>query len=220
MEKELNQTGETTEQPKEKISKETPKVVSAETKTTSERPRTEDEFRKIQSLKDKADARLTKVEGELQGLRKANEQQRLLQRQREISDLEGDADGQSKVRRKHQLEDELSQLQDRSEKEEGAVARKYDQAMDLAKQFDLNLTEARELLDAATPKEMELMAQLKAKEKEKVLPKAPTGTKEAFSPDSGASDAGGESDEAFMKRYSEGKSDDHKRAKKVLAKMK
>ncbi|MCJ7828974.1 MAG: hypothetical protein MUP81_04460 [Dehalococcoidia bacterium] len=217
MEQELNQTGETTEQPKEEISKETPKVVSAETKTTSERPRTEDEFRKIQSLKDKADARLTKVESELQGLRKANEQQRLLQRQREISDLEGDTDGQAKIRKKHQLEDELSQLQDRREKEEGAVARKYDQAMDLAKEHNLSLSEARELLEATTPKEMELMAQLKAREKEKLQIKV---EEPAFKADSGSSDAGGESDEAFMKRYSEGKSDDHKRAKKILSKMK
>jgi hypothetical protein len=139
-------------------------------------------------MKDVEAAKALRYEKELQGLRKANEQQRLLQRQKEISDLEGDADGQTKVKRKHQLEDELSDLQDRREKEEGAVARKYDQAMDLASKYDLNLSEARELLEATSPREMELMAQLKAKEKEKGQSKS---TGETYVPDSGTSDAVG-----------------------------
>ena len=218
MEQELNQTGEVKEQPTEKPSEVVSKPPSTDEKKTS--GRTEDEFRKIQSMKDKAEATLNKVQSELQELRKAREQERLLQRQKEISDMDGDAEGQTKARRKHQLEDELLQLQDKREKEEGAVARKYDQAEDLARKYDLNLSEARELLEATTPREMELMAQLKAREKEKVQDKAPTGTKEAFTPDSGASDAGGESDDAFMKTYSEGKSNDHKRAQKILKKMK
>jgi len=218
MEQELTQTGEVKEQPTEKPSEVVSKPPSTDEKKTS--GRTEDEFRKIQSMKDKAEATLNKVQSELQELRKAREQERLLQRQKEISDMDGDAEGQTKARRKHQLEDELSQLQDKREKEEGAVARKYDQAEDLARKYDLNLSEARELLEATTPREMELMAQLKAREKEKVQDKAPTGTKEAFTPDSGASDAGGESDDAFMKSYSEGKSNDHKRAQKILKKMK
>lgn len=180
-EQELNQTGGIQEQPKEEISKEV-SIPSTEDKATSKQ-RTEDEFRKIQSMKDKADARLQKVESELQELRKQREQERLLRREREIADLEGDSEAQSKVRKKHQLEDELSELQSRREREEGAVGRKYDQAMELASKYDLNLSEARELLEATTPREMELMAQLKAREKEK------REKKEAFTPDSGASDA-------------------------------
>lgn len=214
MEQETNQTGEVKEQPKEEISKEVPKS-SPEVKPTS---RTEDEFRKIQSMKDKAEATLNKVQTELQELRKATEQQRLLHRQKEITDLEGDADGQAKVRRKHQIEDELNELQNRREKEEGAVQRKYDQARELSRKFSLSLDEERDLLDATTPREMELLAQLKAKEREKIQEtKAPT--KEVFTPDSGASEGSGESDDAFLKRYSEGKSDDHKRAKKILEKI-
>jgi hypothetical protein len=128
--------------------------------------------------------------------------------------LADDPDGQSKVRLKHQLEDEVKILTEKKQKEEDAVGRKYDQALDLAKEYDLNLQEARELLDATTPKEMELMAKLKTREHEKSVEKEKTG----FKPDSATSDSGGESDEAFIKSYSEGKSSDHKRARKILYK--
>jgi len=227
MKQELKQDEVTQEQP-EVASKETtgvtPEAPSTEEKKTSERPRTEEEFRKLQSKMTKAiqeaqsyGASLKSVQSELQELRRKGEQERLEARKREIADLDGDPEGQGKLRRKHQLEDELNLLEEKKRDEEGAVARKYDQAMGLAKEYDLSLTEARELLDATTPKEMELMAQLKAREKEKV--QITSTEKTGFKPDSGTSDTGGEDDEAFIKRYAEGKSDDHKRARKILQKI-
>jgi small-conductance mechanosensitive channel len=217
MEQELTQEGTSQEIPQEETSKVTSEVVSTEKKETS-KPRTEDEWRKMQSLKDKAEATLSKVQSELQELHKAQERQRLESRQKELTDLEGDAEGQSKTRRRHQLEDDIRQLEETRQKEEGAVERKYNQAKDLAKQYNLGLDDARELLDATSPREMELMAQLKSVEKEKSQPKVQE--KSGFKADSGTSDAGGDSDEAFMKSYSEGKSNDHKRAQKILQKMK
>jgi len=218
MEQELKQEEATVEQPKEEVS-EVSKVTPAVDKATSPKPErvyTPDEFRKMQSMKDKAEATLKSVQSELQKLQAIHDQQRLEQRKKEIESLVDDPDGQSKIRLKHQLEDEVRGLREQKEKEEGAVQRKYDQAAELAKQYSLSLDESRELLDATTPREMELMAQLKAREHEK-----PTSSKEEkFIPDSGKSDAGGEDDETFLKRYSEGKSDDHKRARKVLQKMK
>ena len=177
MEQELNQAGEAQEQ--------TASVAtSPEEKVTSQR--TEEEFRKMQSMKDKAESALQSVQSELQQLREERERQRVEARQKEIAALEGDSDGQALIRRKHQAEDELRRAQEQRTKEEEAVQRKYDQAGDLAKQYNLSLADARDLLAASTPKEMELMAKLKAAEQSGVQGKTST-----FTPDSGVSDAGG-----------------------------
>ena len=213
MEQGSDQAEATVEKLKEEISKETPPVTPTEKKETS--VRTETEFRKMQSMKDSAETTLKTVQTELQELRKQSDQQKAETRRKEVADLEGDPDGQSSARRKHRLEDDLRQLEEQKADAEGAVQRKYDQAVDLAKQHDLSLADARSLLDASTPREMELLAQLKVAEQAKVS--APAGTS-GFTPDSGASDSGGDSDETFMKSYSEGKSDDHARAQKILRK--
>ena len=185
MEQELNQVEATVEKPKEEISKETPQVAPLEKKETSEKARTEVEFRKMQSMKDSAEATLKTVQTELQGLRKEAEQQRVAARHKEIADLDGDADGQGAVRRKHRLEDDLRNLEEQKIDAESAVQRKYDQAADLSKQYNLSLADARELLDANTPKEMELLAQLKVVEQAKGGIPESTG----FKPDSATSDA-------------------------------
>ena len=184
MEQELKQEGATTEQPKEEISKETPKVTLPEEKKTSERTYSEIEWRKMQSMKDKADATLKNVETQLQELRKRTGQQALEVRQKEIQALDGEPDEQAKLRRKHQLEDEVNKLNEVKSQQEGAVQRKYDQALELAAQHGLSLSDARELMAAETPKEMELLAQIKVAEQEKDAQKS-TGP----SPDSATSDA-------------------------------
>ena len=209
MEQELNQEGAVEETPKEEISAEALKATSTEEKATSQR--TEEEFRKLQSMKDKAEAQFKSVQQELQELRKEREQQMLESRKRELEALADDPEGQSTARRKHQLEDEVRRLEQRRAEEEGAVQRKYDQAAELAKQYELSLQDARELLDATSPKEMELMAKLKATERGKTPSKTPNS---GFKPDSGTSDAGGRrtwtredisimSPEEYKKNYTE-----------------
>jgi len=219
MEQESKQAEATVEQPKEEISKETPKVTPTEKKATSEKTYSEVEWGKMQSMKDKAESKALRYEQELQELRKQGEQQRLEARRKEITELADEPEEQVKVRRKHQLEDEVTKLQDQKVTEEGAVQRKYDQAIDLATQHNLNLDDARELMSAGSPKEMELMAQLKVAEQAKGQTKTPT-EETGVKPDSGTSDAGADSDKAFLKSYSEGKSDDHARAEKLLSKIK
>ena len=187
MEKELKQEGAVEEQPKEEISEGVSKATPTEEKKTSEIIRGEEEYRKIQSMKDKAEAALQSAQKELQELRKFNEQQRLETRKKELDALSDDPDGLAKVRHRHQLEDEITRLEQKRLEEEGAVARKYDQAANLAKEYNLNLDEARELLDATSPKEMELMAKLKAVEKAKGQDKVQE--KGGFRPDSNTSDA-------------------------------
>ena len=187
MEQELKQDGVAEEQPKEEISKEAPKT-STEEKKTSERTYSEAEWRKMQSMKDKAEADRLRYEKEVTELRKQSEEQRLAQRRKEIADLEGEPDEQAKVRRKHQLEDEVNKLQELKAKEEGAVQRKYDQALELAAQHDLSLADARELMAAETPREMELMAQIKVAELKKEARTSPGSSN--FRPDSATSDVG------------------------------
>lgn len=185
MEKESTQAEATVEQPKEEISKETPQVTPLEKKETSEKARTEVEFRKMQSMKDTAEATLKAVQTELQELRKQAEQQRGEARRKEIANLDGDPDGQGAVRRKHRLEDDLRNLEEQKIDAESAVQRKYDQAADLSKQYNLSLADARALLGANTPREMELLAQLKVVEQTKgVIPESTE-----FKPDSATSDA-------------------------------
>ncbi|MFX1476175.1 MAG: hypothetical protein ACFFCO_11950 [Promethearchaeota archaeon] len=233
MKQESNQAEAVEKQVSEQTTEETPKespeptseTTSTEEKATSERVRTEEEFRKLQSRMTRAinDAKsyeknLQTVQSQLQELRKKEEQRELEARQRELSALEGEPEEQAKVRRKHQLEDEVRRLEQKRTDEEGAVGRKYDQALNLAKEHNLSLEDARELLDATSPREMELLAQLKARNMKEEQAKTATSEKSGYKPDSGTSDAGGEDDKAFMKRYSEGKSNDHARAQKILAK--
>ena len=203
MEKELNQEGDAKEQPKEDISKDASEVTSPEEKETSEKQKEKEWKSMMQSRTDKAESTAQKLETELQKLRSEREQQRLVARRKEIADLEGDTDEQAKVKRKHELEDEVNKLQELKEKEEGAVQRKYDQAIDLARQHSLSLDDARDLMNAGTPKEMELLAQLKVAEKAKGS--TPPKEKEGFpKPDSGTSDAGSDDDASFQKHWNAG----------------
>jgi len=186
METEQTQEGGVKEQPKEETSKVVSETASTEGKTTSEK---DDEWKRtMQSRTDKAEFALKSTNEKLQKLQDEREQQRLVTRQKEITDLEGEPDEQAKVRRKHQLEDEVNKLQDQKVQQEGAVERKYDQAIDLAGKHGLSLDDARELMNAETPKEMELLAQLKVAEKAKGQGKVQE-KESGFRPDSATSDA-------------------------------
>lgn len=205
MEQELKQAEATTEQPKEEISKETPKVTPPEEKKTSERTYSETEWRKMQSMKDISDSKTQRLERENQALRDRDGQQRKIARQKEYSDLEGDADGQAKVRYKHELEDDNKRLEEKNVELMGQVWDKYDQSIELASQYNLSLSDARELMKAGTSREMELQAQLKVAEKAKVTEGSPPKEKEGFpTPDSGTSDAGADDDASFQKRWNSG----------------
>jgi len=198
MEQEQAQEGTVEEQVKEEISKPVSETVSTGEKATSE----SDEWKRMmQSRADKAEFKAQSLEKELQTLRKEREQQRLEARQKEIAALSDEPDEQAKVRRKHQLEDELLRLEEQKTQQEGAVQRKYDQAIELATKHNLSLADARELMKAETPREMELLAQLKLAEKarDSKPPKETKGT--GFKPDSATSDAGGDDDKSFLERW-------------------
>jgi hypothetical protein len=222
VEQESKQAEATVEQPKEEISKEIPQVTPPEEKKTSERTYSETEWRKMQGNKDTADAKAQKLEKENLALRGQQEQQRLEARQKEIADLGGDTDGLASAKRKHQLEDDVAKLEQEKTESEGAVQRKYDQSIELATEHNLSLADARELMKAGSPREMELMAQLKVAEKAKVQEESPPKEETGYKPDSGTSDAGGDSDKAFQARWNTGEEpatkENQARIKKILAK--
>jgi len=204
METEQTQEGVVEEQVKEEISTPVSETPSTEEKATSEKQKDDEWKRMMQSKADKAEFALKSAQGQLQELRKEREQQRLEARQKEIAALADEPDEQAKARRKHQLEDEVNKLQELKTQEEGAVQRKYDQAIELATKHNLSLADARELMNAGTPREMELLAQIKVAEQAKVT-KPPKETKESgFKPDSGTSDAGSDDDASFQKRWNAG----------------
>ena len=185
MENKLNQEGDVKEQPTEENLEDVSKAPSPEEKATSEKQKDDEWKRMMQSKADKAEFALKSAQGQLQELRKEREQQRLEARQKEIAALADEPDEQAKARRKHQLEDEVNKLQELRTQEEGAVQRKYDQALELARQHNLSLDDARELMNAGTPREMELLAQIKVAEQTKGKVQKEKG----FRPDSNTSDA-------------------------------
>ena len=219
MEQELNQDGAVKEPPKETTS-EASQPVSTETKRTSERTYSESEWRTMQSLKDKADAKSQRVERELQELRRQNQDRLLADRKRELESFDGDADGQANVRRKHQLQDEVRNLEEGNLRLKGAIMNKYDQAKALVKEHNLNPDDIFKLMDETeTETEMRLLAEnlsLKTEQKKEPIKEPKPG----FKPDSGKSDVGGDDDDGFIKRWNEGKEPPTKanlaRVKKII----
>jgi len=98
------------------------------------------------------------------------------------------------------------------------MQRMFDEAEALAAEHNLKPSD---LLSAGTPEAMKLLAKNLALQRELDSKQTEETPKEGFEkPDSNTSDAGADSDEAFMKSYSEGKTDDHARADKLLKKIK
>jgi len=152
-------------------------------------------------------------------IEKRNLEAKIEQRKKELEALADDPDGVQKARYKHQMEDELEAMEKRKRNLEGAVDRQYNQASELMEKYDLPPSAFRELMKATNPDHMIDKAKALASELKK--PATPAPVKEHIpKPDSGISDVSGEDDDEFMKRYSEGKTDDHARARKILAKLK
>jgi len=190
MEQDLKQDGTAEEQPTEDTSKVASEVVSTDEKTVSEKTRTDEIVRNLQSSKDKAEFRAKKaeeftqsVQKELQEFRSEIERQKQEARQKEIDALASEPEEQAKLRRKFSIEDfEQKTLKELKEKEVG-LSKKYNQALDLIEKYGL-YNAFDELMKVESPREMELLAQVKAAEKAKGQVK-----KEAYAPDSATSDA-------------------------------
>lgn len=216
MEQELNQEEATEEA--------TSPATSIDEKATSEKVRTEDEFRKLQSMKDKAVAEadsskqyLQSVQGEVQQLQYQIEQQRLEAQRRELEALEGDPDGQKVVRQRQALAEERRQFDQDTQLEIEGRKRKQAQAEELTEEYNLTPKQFRELMTSESRAHMIDKAKLLGKE-----PVATQPPKTDFIPDSGTTDAGGDSDDAFLKRWNAGDIPTTKesiaRAQKIISK--
>jgi len=199
LEQESNQSGEVKEPPKEEIS---PKVSEPlpEKKETS---RVEDtkEYRVMQGMKDRAEAQAQRAEKELEKLRREQEVRELEFRRKELDEAKDEPELQRIVRKRHELEDERKRFDEQKLRDTEAMNRKWSEAVRLAKEFKVDVSE---LLTTNSPEEMQLKAELlslKAKPAEPVREPEP---KPISKPDSGVSDAGSDSNEAFLKRWNAG----------------
>ena len=196
MKQELNQDEATEEQPEvasQETTEETPEVTSTEEKATSERQRTEEEFRKLQGIMTKAindakakDATLQSVQNELQELRKRNDQQELDARRKEIEDASGEPELLKIVRERHRLDDEKQKFAQYTRETQGDVDRQYKDAIRLSEQYGVKISELFGV--AKSTEQMELLAENLALKAEQAKGKVPT-KESGFRPDSATSDA-------------------------------
>ena len=215
MKQELNQDEATVEQPEvasQETTEATPEVTSTEEKATSERQRTEKEFRKLQGIMTKAinenkakDATLQSVQNELQELRKRNDQQELDARRKEIEDASGEPELLRIVRERHRLDDEKRKFAQYTRETQEDVDRQYKDAIRLSEQHGVKISELFGV--AKSTEQMELLAEnlaLKKAAEQAKDSKPPKETTGFPKPDSGTSDAGSDDDASFQKRWNAG----------------
>lgn len=183
MEQELNQGGA--------VQEVTSEVTPPDEKATSEKVRTEKEFTKMQSMKDKAAAEadtykqhLQSVQGEVQRLQYQMEQQGLEAQRKELEALADDPDKQELARRRQAMEKRERENNNALAFDREVFDKKVARASEYVKEYSLSSSDFTELMTAELPREMELMAKLKGKE-----PVATQPPKGIFPPDSGTSDA-------------------------------
>ena len=208
--KQKEATVEQSEVASEETTEATPEVTSTEAKETSERQRTEEEFRKLQSIMTKAineskakDSTIQSVQNELQELRNQMERQRLEAQKKELEDAKDKPELLRIIRRRHEVEERERKFKEDSERVQENMLNAWEDSKRLAKEYGVDFSE---LLDCKTSRERELLAYKLSKEQAKEQTKTPPKEepKEGFTPDSGTSDAGADSDEAFLKAWNAG----------------
>jgi len=219
----------------ETVVEETSEVVSTEQTPTSEKQRTytEEEWKTFQSKADKqiheSQSKASQIEHQLKTLeedhtssvKQLQELQQELDRKEEQG-AEGDSEALSAIKLRRQARQAKSDV----EKKERDIARrerdmasllKEQYAYDLAKHYDIPV---EALKGAESPEAMQVIAleeQVKLLGKRNATKDTP---KDTLKYDKGISDVGMQGDEAFLRSYGEGKSDDHARATKLLKNIK
>ena len=210
MEKVENQEGVVEEQVAEETSKPASEATSTEEKATSEKQKDDDWKRTMQSRTDRAEheARIAK-EG-LQKLQSQIEQERLANQKKQLDALADDPDAQRRLMEKFDLDAEKRKLYADIDKEYEGMSVAWQQAADLVARYGLLPSDVPELVKIKSPEHMEdraarIAAEAKLKAKEQAKIPIPEKEKTGFpKPDSATSDAGGDSDEAFLKAWNAG----------------
>lgn len=149
-----------------------------------------------------------------------NERLRLDAQRKELESLADDPEAKRALLRSYDLDKRERDIEDQRKKNEAAVGRMFSDAEVLATEYNLNPSD---LLPAANPEAMKLLAKNLALQRELDATKTKTETpeKSGFTPDSGTSDAGGDSDGAFLESFNKGERtspQDLARAQKIISK--
>ena len=129
-----------------------------------------------------------------------NERQRLDAQRKELESMD-DPEAKKALIRSWDLDKRERDMEDKRKRDEAAVGRMFSDAEALAIEYNLNPSD---LLSAANPEAMKLLAKNLALQRELDATKTKEPTTTGFTPDSGTSDAGGDSDEAFQKAWNAG----------------
>jgi len=137
------------------------------------------------------------------------ERQRLEAQRKELESVADDPEAKKALLRSYDLDKREREIEDKRQQDEAAVGRMFSDAEALAIEYNLKPSD---LLVAANPEAMKLLAKNLALERELDAARAKVQTKtpetksgeETFTPDSGTSDAGGDDDAAFQKGWNAG----------------
>ena len=231
MEKELNQEGDVKEQLKETPSEVVSETPSPEEKETSEKQKADDEQWKkmMQSRTDKAEHAARIAQEGLQKLQSQIEQERLANQKKQLDALADDPEAQRRLLEKFDFETEKRKLYADIDKEYEGISAAWQQAANLVAKYGLLPSDVPELVKIKSPEHMEdraarIAAEAKLKAKEQAKIPSPEKEKTGFKPDSATSDAGADSDEAFLTRWNAGEEpmtkENKARIEKILSKKK
>ena len=132
------------------------------------------------------------------------ERQRLDAQRREIEALADDPEAKKALLHRYDIEERERKHAEQVKKDEAKIQKMFNDATALATEYNLNPSD---LLSAGNPEAMKLLAKNLALERqlnEKPKVDTPTEPKEGFTPDSGKSDGGTDTDEAFQKAWNSG----------------
>ncbi len=133
------------------------------------------------------------------------ERQRLETQRKELESVADDPDAKKALLRSYDLDKREREIEEKRQQDEAAVGRMFSDAEALAIEYNLKPSD---LLVAPNPEAMKLLAKNLALEREldatKAKKETPKEEESGFTPDSGTSDAGADSDEAFQKRWNSG----------------
>ena len=158
--------------------------------------------------------RLTEWESNLKSQEEANktaaieiERQRLEAQRKELESVADDPEAKKALLRSFDLEKKEREIKENAERQKEAIQKMFNDAVALAAEYKLNPSD---LLSAGSPEEMKLLAKNLALQRDldsvkQAKEKPPTEETTGFPrPDSATSDAGADSDEAFLTRWNAG----------------
>ena len=187
METEQTQEGVVEEQVKEEISTPVSETASTEEKATSEKQKDDEWKRMMQSKADKAEFALKSAQGQLQELRKYNEQRELEAQRKELEAVADEPELLKIVKERQRLDAKKREFDAYIRETQGDVDRQYKDAIRLSEQYGVKISELFGV--AKSTEQMELLAENLALKAEQAKGQDKVQKEKGFRPDSNTSDA-------------------------------